>query len=147
MSLIDVIGFLIGLAAVTFLFIQRIREERRRRRDPEAWQQKERKRQHDLKQLLKSMDIELEEEEEVEEEEQEEIRRPSKTSTAPPLRPLPPKELSSPPPTTYIPHHFKVIPLNALQEMFKDTNSITKAIIIREVLSDPRAIRPYEPFQ
>lgn len=67
MSFVEFIGFIITLAAMAVIVAKKSWEERDRKNHPEKYKAKERSRQADLKKLLKSMEIDLEEEEEEEE--------------------------------------------------------------------------------
>lgn len=65
MSFVEFLGFIITLVAMAVLVGKKTWEERDRRNHPEKYKEEENSRQADLKKLLKSMDIDLEEEEEV----------------------------------------------------------------------------------
>ncbi len=150
MDLIEVIGFLIGMVALTFILFRRMREERLRRNHPELWEQEEKKRQRNLKELLKAMDLDIVDEEE-EEEEPERAPLPRQVQ---PKRELPsPRQQPAAGPKMAVSPYGTEIKKRAparkgsIHSIFKDAESIRNAVIAREVLSSPRAVKPYEPLQ
>lgn len=148
--MVDIIGFLIGFIALTFIFFRRLREDRMRRNNPAEWEREEAKKKKNLKRLLKAMDIETDEEDE--DEELEEEMKPRKTMQKPAMLRTttnPMQELRKPMELPAIPMP-KVLTdrtTSPIDEIFRDTESARKAIIAREVLDSPRAFRPYEPLQ
>lgn len=63
MSIIEFIGFVIAMGAMTFLFFKRYREERNRRLNPQEYARRQREQEEDLRKFLRSMNIDVEEEE------------------------------------------------------------------------------------
>lgn len=59
MTLIEFIGFVISLAALIFLSVKRAKEEHYRKKHPERFRKDENTDEANLKQLLKSMNIDL----------------------------------------------------------------------------------------
>jgi hypothetical protein len=84
MTFIEFIGFIITISAMVFLFARQTWENYRRRKYPEAYAEEVRKKDDALKELLKSMNIEVEEEEEIEDDYEEPVRRPLPTPPPPP---------------------------------------------------------------
>jgi hypothetical protein len=66
MNLIEFIGFLITMSAMTFLILRRIWEERQKRSHPEEYDKKKEHQEANLKQFLKSLDIDMNDDEEPE---------------------------------------------------------------------------------
>lgn len=64
MNLIEFIGFIITMVAMTFLILRRVWEDRRRRAHPEEYSNKKEQQEATLKQFLKSLDIDMDEEDE-----------------------------------------------------------------------------------
>jgi hypothetical protein len=64
MNIIELIGFLIAMAALTFLYFKRLQDEKYRREHPEEFEQKQEEERRALKEIFKEMHIDLEEEEE-----------------------------------------------------------------------------------
>lgn len=65
MNLIEFIGFVISLAALIFLGAKRAKEEHYRKKHPEKFKEDEQTKETNLKQLLKSMNIDLMDDEQV----------------------------------------------------------------------------------
>lgn len=66
MNLIELLGFVIVLAAMAIIMFKRAYEDYKKRKNPEEYEEEERKKEEALKQFLKSLDIEVETEEEAE---------------------------------------------------------------------------------
>lgn len=66
MNLIEFIGFIITLAAMTAILFKKKLEDRERRKNPEKFSENEALRRENLKQMLKSLNLDIEEEEEEE---------------------------------------------------------------------------------
>lgn len=64
MSFVEFLGFIITFAAMTAIMVKKSREERDRRKHPEKYENEEQEREQDLKKLLKTLNIDLEDEEE-----------------------------------------------------------------------------------
>lgn len=148
MDFIEVIGFLIGIIAMFFIWINKMRDERLRKNNPEAWRENEARKKHDLKQLLRSMDIDL-----VDEEEEEKVHyvHPVRQVAPPQSKPKPKPQpvVNTPVPNLKPIQVPRVIndTYSPIKVLFKDKESLRKAILMREVISAPRAYKPYEPLQ
>lgn len=59
MNFIEFLGFIISLAALTFLFFKRFFEQRRRRLHPEQFEKEEEMQQEHLREFLHSLDIDM----------------------------------------------------------------------------------------
>jgi len=151
MTLIELIGFIITMAAFFLLIAKQARDERKRRQNPEAYEEEaEREHQEAIKDLLRSMNIDIPEE------------QPEHRKAEPPPKPeipLPPKE-----PKKAAVTHFKThksfkdpyafrksfehrSPYNKRKEqqskvkkLLRDTDSIKQAVILKEVLGTPKGL-------
>lgn len=63
MNLIEFIGFVISLAALIFLFFKKVRDEKFRLQHPEEYEEELHQKEEALKEILKSMQLDVEDEE------------------------------------------------------------------------------------
>ncbi len=68
MDISQLIGFIISAGALLFLFFRQFQTAKRRRENPEQYEQEQRRKEKHLKELMKSLDIETDDEEENERE-------------------------------------------------------------------------------
>lgn len=64
MTFPEIIGLIISILALLFLFLRQVWDARERREHPQEYQKKQKEREKRLKQLMKTLDIEVEEDEE-----------------------------------------------------------------------------------
>lgn len=82
MDIIQFIGFLITLVIMLFLFMRQTFDAWKRKNHPEEYAKEEKEREHSMRQMLKTMNIDLEDEEEEEYEVEYEYKEPQKVSVA-----------------------------------------------------------------
>ncbi len=73
MSLIELIGFIITMLMLTFLFGRQVREERKRRKDPEGYERAQKEKEKQLEELIYGHTLEPESEGVIKEEEELEV--------------------------------------------------------------------------
>ncbi len=61
MNLIEFIGFIITMIAMFAILVRRSMEERKRRKDPEAYEREEEEREKALREFLRNLDVDVEE--------------------------------------------------------------------------------------
>lgn len=66
MTFPEIIGFIISILALLFLFLRPVWDARERRKHPQEYQKKQQEREKRLKQFMKTLDSEVEEDEEEE---------------------------------------------------------------------------------
>ncbi len=151
MTLIELIGFIITMAAFFLLIAKQARDERKRRQNPEAYEEEaEREHQEAIKDLLRSMNIDIPEE------------QPESKKPEPP--PIP--EIKTPPqkPEKAAVSHFKThksfkdhyalrksfdhgdayakrkMQQSKVKQMLRGSDSLKQALILKEVLGTPKGL-------
>ena len=88
MSLIEFIGFIISFIAMIVLFFRRTIERRRQAQNPEYYEQLEQRKEANLREMLRALDVQYEPRNEEDEDEEEEDDLPSSSySTGQPATP------------------------------------------------------------
>lgn len=143
MTLIEFIGFLITLTAMTFLVFRNAWEQRRKRSHPEEYRSEKDKQEQTLKEFLKSLDVDMKEtdEEEPEEEEIEEIE----------YRPMPPPKPKALPPSPpiSIKHYESLVEIPPVQNdkpsrgslMVNSLKAPRDMVVYQEIMNPPVSMR------
>lgn len=156
MTLIELIGFIITMAAFFLLVAKQARDERKRRQNPEAYEEEEeREHQQAVKDLLRSLNIDVPEDE-----------PPPKAKTKPKQAPPPapavdqkivePKMIGTPIQKQkglfrdpYALHKSfehgdayakRVEQRSRIKQVLKGSNSLKQAVILKEVLGTPKGL-------
>lgn len=99
MSFVEFIGLIVSLIFLALISARQAREERKRRANPELWEKEQAKNQQSLREMFRSMHIEIEEDRkgapiypishelDLEEEEEQEAPRASRRLAPPPPKP------------------------------------------------------------
>jgi hypothetical protein len=138
MSIDELIGFVVTMVALGVLYYKNKQEAKHRREHPEEFEEKERKKQRDLKQLFKEMHIELEEEEEEEEEDY--VPLPPPPPPQAPIKKIAPVK-SLPQIKKEDAYTIKASKAPAAHPFSKKTPSAKEMILYHEIFSRPKSER------
>lgn len=142
MTLIELIGFMITMVAFFLLIAKQARDERRRRQNPEAYEEEaEQEHQETIKHFLRSLNIEIPED-----------TPPPKKELPPVPKVLEPEEIEAPalkrkslfrdPYALHKPFEHgekRKKQQSRVGQMLKGKDSLRQAVILKEVLGAPKA--------
>lgn len=149
MDLIQLIGFGMGFLALIYIFANKRREERLKQENPQEWERMQAERGNDLKKLLRSMDLDLfeDEEEQRPRTSQQKIQHASASPKALPAKKqaqlstvpaVPALKHIAPTSTAIITHTFRV------NSLIRNSQAVRDGMIMKEILSTPRSLKPYD---
>ncbi len=150
MTFIEFIGFIITMLAFFFLMLKQARDERKRRQNPELDEEEKRREQAAVRDLLKSLNIE------VSEDVSEDILPPSSFETEIPLAPneeqgfakFEPlqKKAFKDPYASFKSFDYQKAYLKKkkrqphIKKLLKETHSLKDAVVLKEILGKPKGL-------
>ncbi len=154
MNFTEFIGFIITLLAFFLLVGKQARDERKRRQNPELYEEEQMKQQEAVKELLKSLNIEVDsemlppQEEEVPPPPPEEIKPPVKKPPVPRrLAEFDRKDVYKDPYAMKNqfkhekPYQLKEIQQKHIKKLVKKSGSLKDAIVLKEILGPPKGLQ------
>lgn len=148
MDITELIGFLVSLFFLLFLFIKQGWDASARKKHPEEYARKQREKEMRLKEFMKSMDIQVDEDEEDEEQSISQIKR-SQKNRQPPANHSARLISISPRPEKRVIKHVPLLPVytatkeepSRASRLIKAQHSMKDVIVLNEIMGAPRGSR------
>lgn len=135
MSFIEFLGFIIAMISMIFLFVRKVREDRRRRLHPEEFAHEHEEEDRAVKELLDSLNVRLEEpkKSKLAQTKLKRANPPEKQISTPPLKPVQQLNLSY--------HAIPKDTISRAQRLIRQGGTPKNFIIYHEILGPPKGLQ------